>query len=789
MSMHSGDRDHCGHRAYQPRSWISASAAALVLLASCSGGGGPTSGDGDGDGGGGGGYGWVKKTYGPADSSFVVQNDSAKDRTELVMASVPFAPRQVKSLDDVGVLGKSTSWRSLQKWPDGSIKIAQAQFFDTIKAKSKQTYRVTRDGSGESGEFVPHPWAVKKLPGLLLIPKVIDDDGVPYFGVTWGEKTLLSETKRARTRVWRSYLYNIDPNAGIKRDFLTARLYITEYRDMPMVSVEVVIGNDYQGSDNPTGNDKNLRPLGAVGFRKLELHAVGGWTKMRHRQRHGVSRPVFEPHSGAEVWTLLENSHFDDGQTKMWHMEVFLEDTSAASTERDAWRAVWNERVEKPLRPLATFDTWQKTDALGLLGGPAGKADAAWSMCEKSYSDWKGRNHFGPFGNWGDPKNTHTTGTPRNHPVSPQLAYAIQGENPHMLEVLDGMATQQACRQYHLWKLEVQQDRDIYMWFGLGFNVQGTRTYSRDHLGRYEFHANYGANDPYKWWRRNLPARRGHGWNPVDAEHATADLLFDHYTVTGSHWAKDEIEMLGQYVRGVWRFKDYYTSVPRSARAEGWMAQLLVAAYVATGNDDFKADVLRRIDEVINQYRHVEHPSRAMAYEKNYPSTKYPGDNRFIVPWQHAAIAIGFTSAFRFFGSDEALAIAEDAIRTAEYAMVRDYTNPVTKNFHEWNMRYYAPIKFSGEYNGKTYTDFMTPVDFFDADPNVGAKLGGGVPEFWKSATYLVALYTADGEIRDLAIDIGDRVLGEIKPDGSNWWNKWAMSIPVELLPANRISK
>ncbi|MCA8968787.1 MAG: hypothetical protein KDC95_03360 [Planctomycetes bacterium] len=758
----------------------------MLLLASCSGGGGA--------GGGGpttGGIDWKNKDYGPPDSSFFVKSDSSVDRAEVAQAAVPFGPSQVVDIQSVGIVGHDTSWRVLQRWPDGSVKVGLAQFFDTFEAGKKQTYRVSSSGKGEGGSFELHPWTAARKSGFALIPKVIDDDGVPYYGLISGPGEVLSETKRIRTRRWRTYLYNTNASLGIKRDFLAARFYITDYRDMPFMTIKLVIGNDYQGADNPTSNDKNLYPLGAVSFSKLEVHALGGVMKLRHQSRHQVANPTYATHTGAEVWTLLENVHMDDGATKMWDFEVLLEDPAASAAERNKWRTVWAERADRTLRPLATFDTWQSTDALGLCGGPSGRPDQAFAWSEKEWADWKGRSHFGPFESWGDPKNTHTTGTPRNQPVTAQLGHAIQAENPHMLEVLEGMVTQQACRQYHVWGLEVPQDRDIYMWFGLGFNLRDTQTYTKDHLGRYDFHAEAGKNDPYKNWRRNVPGiySRGYGWNAFDPEHASVDLLFDHYTVTGDHWTLDEIEMLGQYTRGVWRFKDYYSCVPISSRAEGWVLQLLVAAYVATGNEDYKADVIRRVTEITDVHRHKEHPSKAIFYEKNYPSTHYPGDNSFFAPWQHAAVAIGFTSAYRFCGSTLALEIAEDAIRTAEYSVVRNFTNPVSKAFFDWDMRYYIPVKFTGTYKGKQYTDFMTPKDYFDADPNVGVKLGGGVPEFWRSAAFLVARYSGDAEIQDIAIDIGDHVLGTLESDGSNWWNKWAMSIPTELLPSNRTSK
>ena len=167
------------------------------------------------------------------------------------------------------------------------------------------------------------------------------------------------------------------------------------------------------------------------------------------------------------------------------------------------------------------------------------------------WNSWQGRNHFGPFGEWGDPKNTHTTGTPRNHPMSPELGAAIQAEDPSLLGALEGQSVAASrasippvgtrcgrIRRLPLVRAELQHQRKLE-------ELDET-------LGRFKFHGQHGQNDPYKHWRRNIRGR-GHGWNPFDTEHSSADLVFDYYTMTGSFWAMDEMRMLGEWIRGTMR--------------------------------------------------------------------------------------------------------------------------------------------------------------------------------------------------------------------------------------------
>ena len=100
--------------------------------------GGPTGGGEEpaGDPGAGGGPGAPGGTGNPLSVvlDFSVENDSTFARTETIRASVPF-PRggyTTADLDNMVVSGHQTAWMPMQFWPDGRVKLAQAQFTDQL---------------------------------------------------------------------------------------------------------------------------------------------------------------------------------------------------------------------------------------------------------------------------------------------------------------------------------------------------------------------------------------------------------------------------------------------------------------------------------------------------------------------------------------------------------------------------------------------------------------------------------------------------------------------------------
>ncbi|PIE25565.1 MAG: hypothetical protein CSA62_00965 [Planctomycetota bacterium] len=703
-----------------------------------------------------------------------VHNESDTVRNETLEVSVPFALGQQANLDQVGLSGLGTAWRVLQRWQDGSVKVAQAQFTDQLPASSKKSYKVVKGVQALKGDFQQHDWVASNWRNFDVRVRVTDDYNVSYeAGLADGTPETLHETFLVRERRWRLYLRNANPSAGIGRDFLAARVYIKEYRDTPFLKIEVVVGNDYLGEDHPAASsDPNLYPLGPVSFKKLDLLLGRGYVRMRDYLRQGS--PARGMEAGRDRFTVLGPDWFHDGQTKVWRFDVYCENPAGEASAKAKWLEHWKEMEKRPLRPLATQESWLSTKALGVYGGPLKGPVDAYDRCEKRLASWRGTNWFGPWGSWGDSKSSNTTGTPRNAPLSMAGGWAVMGENPRLLEMLEGMAFQQACRTYHMWKLEVGDRDGRYFWAGVPFEKNG-RKLSKENHGRYTMW----QHDPYADYRKGVDwgwGATGHGWNAYDAEHFSTDLLFDLYTLTGDSWALDEMKMLGQCLKAMMRLQEFFTSNIVSARAEGWCMQSFLQCWLATGDDDYKNYALKRVEEVIAPQRQWKHASRAMFFQFNHPLTGYPNPTGFFMPWQHGPVALSFHAASKYWGSESCRRIAEDVVTSVQYGWVLNYKNDPKWGTIANGLRYYVPVEHQGKPVGP---------DFFDN--SLGIKWGdsplGGAHEFLISGLYMVAQDCKDSATRAKAIYCADKLLGQVDSSRSRLWSKWCFAIPERMLP------
>src|SRR5262249_46545655 len=199
--------------------------------------------------------------------------------------------------------------------------------------------------------------------------------------------------------------------------------------------------------------DPNMHPLGTIDVRDARFLVAGMAVATPYMAAQDqIGGAVLQP-DGLFAFDVMQNTFLDDGQTRHYRFVLYFEDPGAPQAALDAARATATAMVASPLFPLATQRTWQDTGGAGLLGGPLpGPADAS-ARAEGEYQSWLGSPWFGTWGSRGDAQATGTTGTPRNHPLSPELAHAIQGDHHRLLQMLEQKAWAQAMRPYHLYRL------------------------------------------------------------------------------------------------------------------------------------------------------------------------------------------------------------------------------------------------------------------------------------------------------------------------------------------------
>lgn len=756
---------------------LSLALGAVLALASCGAGGEDTSNIGDpgggGGGGGGGNPGGGGGPGGPGGSGnplaivldFSVDNESSLPRTETVRASVPFPQGGYlpEDLDNMVVSGHQTSWQPLQLWADGRVKIAQAQFTDEFAAGETKQYVVARDEAALTGEFTRNAWVEQFAPTLEIGAQVRDTFQVAYRSFVTGAGELLQTSPLVETRRYRTY-HEANSAPGIGRDYLTSTYYVTEYRDMPFVVVDWVLGNDYLGADNPPpGNtDPNLVALGDADVRAAYFLYKGATACEPYRpDTEDIEDEVTLSNGGYQAFRVMQDTYLSDAQTRRYRFVLRFEPPGASQADLDRWRNTATGIIEKPMFALASHSAWEQTAAAGLVGGPiAGPANSN-SRAQSEYEFWANYPWFGTWGSRGDAMVTATTGTPRNHPLSPELAHAIQGQHHRLIERLEQMAWAQAMRPYHLWQLEVGAEEQILLWDGTPMLIV-----PGEHLGRMVLR----DADPYPQYRTlSVGQPKAHGWLHFDHEHWTTDLLFDYWTMTGDEWAKEELRQLGQSLKGLMRLQYYYTQSIQAARAEGWCMQGWAQVYQATRDDSIKTYAMRRLNEIVDVEREKNHASRAMTFQGNYAGTEWPMDHEFFMPWQHGAVLYGFLGAYRAFDEPKLLEIAEDVVECVEYSWVTNLNHP-TFGFVQQGLRYYTPVTHNGA---------PIPANFWDNLP-VGARFGddplGGAHTFLGASLHLLADFTEDASVRNRALQYGGMIVGTLNGDGR--WNKWNYCIP-----------
>jgi hypothetical protein len=746
-----------------------------TLLAGCGSGGGDTGNSGNpGDPGSGGGPGEPGGSGNPLAVvlDFSVDNDAATARTETICASVPFPRGGYPSLANLVVSGHQTAWLPLQHWPDGTVRVAQAQFTDTLAANETKTYRVARDEPALGGAFARNAWVSQMAGNLQFGAQVRDTFNVAYRAFASGAGTVLQETPLVQTRRWRTYHTVVPGQTGMGRDFLASTFYTTEYRDMPFIVVDWIVGNDYLGADTiPTGNtDPNLRPLGRIDVNEARFLC-------RNMTAVQPYRPAEEAIAAAQVlpdgytsFQVMQDTWLEDAQTRRYRFLLRFEPPNANAIDLQRWRDTANAMLQLPVYPLASHRAWLETSAAGLLGGPlAGPPDAA-TRAAGEHQSWAAANHFGTWGSRSDAVKTGTTGTPRNGPLSPEFAHAVQSQHHRLVQKLEQMAWAQAMRPYHLFGLTVGAEQDILLWDGVPI-YPGSRDLSRESLGR----RGLWANDPYPQYRTRVVTGgdRAHGWEHFDHEHWTTDLLFDYWTLSGDAWAREELRQLGQSLKGVMRVLRYTTANVQAARAEGWTMQSFVQCYLATGDQSLKDYALRRTRDVVDAQRHKTHPSKALTFQNNYTGTGFPLDHRFYMPWQHGAVLYGFLGAYRFFQDPVYLEIAEDVVDCVQYSWVTNFQDPV-RGLVPNGLRYYTPVEFNGT---------PIPANFWDLDPNIGVKWGdsplGGAHIFLIGGLYQLIDMTTDQGVRNRAFQYAT-AFGPI--DNNSRWSKWRFCVPPRFV-------
>lgn len=595
----------------------------------------------------------------PGTKTLHVENAFAAPRRQVVRVSVPFGRGEAPDLAAWSVREHPTAWRTLTRWPDGSAQWAQAQFVASLGPGERRDFVVERVARPVEADFELPPRITTLLLGRHLRTVVRDPFGVPYEAELVADKAagpdgLLEQSPLVRVYRFRSYHRPQDPERpGIGRDFLTLTGYVTLFSGFEHAELTLVLGNDYLGSDDPQDpDDPKLYPLGLTRLRSFTLevrHPAIAYLP-RHIRENRIPPP--EPLRGEAGertgWRqpLLPDGNWllGDAQTKAWRFVLFSPLGDAREKPEDPEELLRRQTASAvaaaPLFGLPAAKDIRASGAMNAHGGPAPATPGVLEAAQASYARWQSRDHFGPFGLWGDIGATQTTGTPRNTTIGLHLA-ARSGSRLALLEA-EGFCLQQALRGYHLWGLVVEDGQDIFL--------EGTPKWangwiSADTLGRSKIPEELEKLREGYVWRDPGP----NGVSAYDYEHMTVDRLYDFYCLTGDAWTREELRVLGHQLRGALpnRFRYFYSNM-FSSRGEGWCMKALVLCWLATGDERLKRHGIERLHAVIDRDRGK--PPNAYAVSQEPHPNAFGPDVRWDAPWQQAAFVMGMAAGYRYFG-------------------------------------------------------------------------------------------------------------------------------------------
>jgi len=580
-------------------------------------------------------------------------------RREVVRASIPFSRGRFRDLDGLSVKDHPTAWRVLTRWPDSTVQWAQAQFVAEIPALTTSEFEVV----DEARPIPPRKFEVgarlfEILGAGVIRTEVEDGNGVVYtadlrLDKSAGPGGLLVSTPLVRTYRFRSYHRPADPaKPGIGRDFLSLTAYLNVFHGFDHAELLVIVGNDYLGADDP-GNDEspNLHPLGSVWLRRFSL--VVESTKLafvpRWIEQQALKPPERIEDAGGALVGFRQHLlgpgpgiYLADGSCKGFPLVLYAPQGARDGRTLDEAEILRRQSasamVNDPLYPIPSLADVRRTRAMNAHGGPAPESLGMLAQANAAYQGWLRVPHFGPFGTWGDIGPTATTGTPRNTTVA--LHLAVRAGSSKLLQMAEGMCLQQLLRPYHLFGLRVGPDDDIYL---EGLPMWNGHWVSAETLGRSKL------PEITNQYRKGLvfPADGPYHMNAFDYEHFTVDLLYDFYCLTGSSFAKAELAMLGEQLKGMLRRKKYFWSNHGSSRGEGWCMKGLVLCYQATGDESLKAHAIYRLHHFIDKARGKPPSSYAIA-QGPHPNAFGPGVE-WDAPWQQAAYVMGMTAGYRYF--------------------------------------------------------------------------------------------------------------------------------------------
>jgi len=516
---------------------------------------------------------------------------------------------------EVAVGDAPAHWVPLLRWPDGSLALVQLQWREQLRAEERWRLPVRMTPSAAEPEPAPAFEGASPWPEDLPVRFEVVD---PWQGV---HVARLRQVETLDAGMVRRRRYRGTPASAHGSTLFEVEVIASSRGSEPFGELTVVLDNGRSCRDVASGPAR---------LRRFTLVTEDVRLRLRPRWARELLLPLPTPERDEQgvlvgyrqdLFPASDQLYLGDGTAKAFRFDACWDDGRDAA-ELTALAAL----CDRPPMAFADLEWVRATGAFGLFGGPAPLASRSDDLAAAAVGAFHAVADFGPFGAFGVPR-----------------AEAPPGGAHHTPGALHGVV----------------------------------RWHSSDLLRIAEAQVLQGALRPLPGRRPRLPPetatlraglsqralRHPHGFEPLGYEHATVDLLFAFYWLTGDPFALDELRRHGAAIRELLQRLPFQTS-----RGEGTCAQALAAVSWATADDELAAWAVRRAHEQVLP-RLDEWPAVAIA-QPPHPDV-LGGSVAFDAPWQMALLVHGLAALHRRTG-DAALARAavEVARRMATHGWV-----------------------------------------------------------------------------------------------------------------------
>ncbi|MBI3821006.1 MAG: hypothetical protein HY286_20135 [Planctomycetes bacterium] len=546
-----------------------------------------------------------------------------------IVSAVPFAPGEIRDIAQL-TADAPAEFAALERHPDGSVKFARILTLPKWKAKKGAVVELYRGGAA-----APFPEADWKEPPPLVL-HLTDPSGIERRARLANYRVIEDNKLRQVLRADAAHVLTASaPHVlageapGPAAVFMSCTAFVERFPRQNFFVISLLLRNDAPAATVP-------RAVGPVRFEsyRLEVDVPGARVAVAWAAQNEC-KIIEREGAPAEIWLLpkdLKNLWLGDGQTKHWRLAVDL------SAENGRFQAL-QVAIEHPLLPGLAPSEVIAARAYGDFGdvasGPPPASAAKQAAAERDHT--KKSREYGWCGPWGDIKDTHQTGSPRNGLCGEGVLRTIQTGFREWFDGTWEKAAQHALRPI-LRDVRAAEHPNLLLFEGVPHPKW------KDQLGR-----DAGFDPRFDAFREGTSGgyrQETHGWNGFDHEHFSVDDLYSLYLFTGDPWLRFELESVGQALLTYDCARKPATT--HSARGDGWVLRGFCNLYKVLGDKNY-LDAARNLVLGMD----AERSKGDMKFlHDNGPDPRHMTNHPFEMPWQ-VAIAIDGLAVYYEITRDE----------------------------------------------------------------------------------------------------------------------------------------